>query len=252
MNGNTFFIKKGKKACLLIHGLTSSTQEVEEIANFLSKKNFTVIAPLLKGHNTSVQDLNRTNWHQWFDSVANSYDKIKNSEKIFVIGISIGATLALHLARQKRASALVLLAPAIFYKDKKVKLAPYLKYFIKIKTKNYKKYFPWRKVAYYDIYSDKAIKERIAYTQVGLNALSSALSLIKNVKKEIKKIKCPTLIIHSKKDHTILPNSASYIHNNISSKSKKILWLENSGHVITVDNEKEKVFQLVYDFIRNK
>ena len=78
------------------------------------------------------------------------------------------------------------------------------------------------------------------------------MSLIKNVKKELKKIKCPTLIIHSKKDHTILPNSASYIHNNISSKSKKILWLENSGHVITVDNEKEKVFQLVYDFIRNK
>ena len=147
MNGNTFFIKKGKKACLLIHGLTSSTQEVEELANFLSKKNFTVIAPLLKGHNTSVYELNKTNWHQWFDSVANSYDKIKNSEKIFVIGISIGATLALHLARHKRASALVLLAPAIFYKDRKVKLVSYLKYFINIKTKNYKKYFTWIKVS---------------------------------------------------------------------------------------------------------
>lgn len=252
MNGNSFFIKKGKKACLLIHGLTSSTQEVEEIARFLSKKNFTVIAPLLKGHNTKVQELNKTNWHDWFNSVLESYNKIKNNEKIFVIGISIGATLALNLAKQKKVSALVLLAPAIFYEDWKVKLVPYLKYFIKVKTKNYKKYFPWRKVAYYDIYSDKAVKERIAYNRVGLNALSSALLLIKNVKKEIKKINSPTMIIHSKKDHTISPSSANYVYDNIASKEKKIVWLKTSGHVITVDNEKEKVFQLVHDFIRNK
>jgi len=188
MNGNSFFIKRGKKACLIIHGLTSSTQEIEELAYFLAKKNFTVIAPLLRGHNTTIQELNKTNWRDWFNSVINAYNRIKNSKKIFVIGISVGAILALHLARQKRASALILLAPAIFYKDCKVKLAPFLKYFIKVKTKNYKKYFPWRKVSYYDIYNDKAIKERIAYKTVGLNALSSALSLIKNVKKELKKI----------------------------------------------------------------
>lgn len=252
MNGNSFFIKKGEKLCLLIHGLTSSTQEIEELANFLSKKNFSVIAPLLKGHNTTIQELNKTSWHDWFDSVTDAYNKIKKSKKIFVIGISIGAALALQLAENKKISALVLLAPAIFYKDWKVKFAQFVKYFLKAKKKNYKKYYPWRKAAYYDIYDEKAIKERIAYNKVALNALSSALSLIKNVKKELKEINIPTLIIHSKKDHTILPSSASYIYDNIGAKNKKLVWLENSGHVISVDNEKEKVFQLVYNFIGNK
>ena len=109
MNGKAFFIKKGEKACLLIHGLTSSTQEIEGLANFLSKKNFTIAAPLLKGHNTNEWDLDKTDWHDWFDSVVEAYCKIKKSRKIFVIGISIGATLALHLADHKKVSALVLL-----------------------------------------------------------------------------------------------------------------------------------------------
>ena len=252
MNGNSFFIKKGKKACLLIHGLTSSTQEIEELAVFLSKKNFTVIAPLLKGHNTSIYDLDKTNWHDWFDSVISAYNKIKKYKKIFVIGISIGASLALHLSARKKISSLVLLAPAIFYKDWKVKLAPSAKYFLKVKEKNYKKYYPWRKAAYYDIYNEGAIKERIAYNKISLKALSSALSLIKNIKKEFKEIKTPVMIIHSKKDHTILPNSASYIYNNIGSEDKNLIWLKNSGHVISVDNEKEKVFQSAYIFIKNK
>lgn len=252
MNGNTFFIEKGKKACLIIHGLTSSTQEIEELAYFLAKKNFTVIAPLLIGHNTTIQELNKTKWQDWFGSVTDAYNKIKDNEKIFVVGISIGATLALHLAKNKMVSGLVVLAPAIFYKEWKVKLAPFMQYFIKIKKKNYKKYYPWREEAYFDVYNEEAIKKRIAYDKVALSALSSALSLIKLVKSEINSVKPPALVIHSIKDHTILPRSASYIYENIGSKEKKIVWLKNSGHVITVDNEKEKVFQLVYSFIKNK
>ncbi|MBW2976365.1 alpha/beta fold hydrolase [Candidatus Woesearchaeota archaeon] len=249
MHGNPFFIKKGKKACLLIHGLTSSTQEIEELALFLSKKNFTVIAPLLKGHNTSIEDLNKTDWHNWFDSVIRAYKKIEKSKKIFVVGISIGAILALHLARHKKTNALVLLAPAVFYKDWRVRFINLAKYFIGAKKKNYKKYYPWREPAYYDIYNEEAIKQRVAYDEAGLNALSSALLLINHVKKELKKIYSPILIIHSKNDHTILPQSSSYIYNNIGSKEKKIIWLRNSGHVVSVDNEKEKVFQLVCNFL---
>ena len=252
MNGNLFFIKKSKKACLLIHGLTSSTQEVEELTNFLYKKNFTIIAPLLKGHNTKIQDLNKTKWQDWYWSVIEAHDKIKDYKKIFVIGISIGATLALHLAKNKKISGLVLLAPAIFYNDWKIRFLPIIKNFIKIKKKNYRKYYPWRKVSYYDIYSEELIKNRIAYKKVGLSALSSALSLIKVVKKEINKINCPTLLIHSKKDHTILPSSSSYIYDNLKVNDKRVVWLENSGHVISVDNEKKKVFQLTHNFIKNK
>src|SRR3989338_11278449 len=98
MKGNRFFWKK-KIGCLLVHGLTSSTQEIEELASYLCSKNYTALASLLKGHNTSVKDLSTTTWHDWYSSIQDDLDFLgRHCNKIYLIGLSIGATLLLHLA----------------------------------------------------------------------------------------------------------------------------------------------------------
>src|SRR3989344_1339725 len=238
MKGDRFFRKKSNVGCLLVHGLTSSTQEMEELASYLHSKNYTVLAPLLKGHNTSAKDLSRTAWHDWYSSVKKDFDFLnKNCSKIYVIGLSIGATLSLHLAasnKNNKIKGLVLLAPAIFYTSPLVKFTPILKYFKKYSIKDYGRYYPGRKEAFFDIADEKVLRGRIAYRQAPLASMESALKLIKIAKKEIKLINIPTLIIHSKKDNTIRPESSQFIYNNLKINHKKIIYIENSGHVISV------------------
>ena len=256
MKGQRLFKKNGKTGCLLIHGLTSTTQEIEDLFAFLYKKKNSVLATLLKGHNTSIEDLHETTWHDWYASVESDFDFLsKRCDEIFIIGLSVGATLALHLAANKRTPkirGLVLLAPAIFYASPLIHLTPFLQHLKRHTTKDYSKYYPKRKKAFFDIADGRALEGRIAYKKAPLRALASALSLIKIVKKEIRKIKLPALIMHSLKDNTIKPKSAWFVYNQISTlaERKKLVYLKNSGHVITVDFDKELVFKEIYNFIR--
>ena len=250
MRGNDFFFKRGRIACLLVHGLTGSSQEVEELGRFLVDKGFTVKGVLLKGHNTSVDELDRTRWNDWYHDVVESYKWLaKSYKKIYVIGLSMGAVLCLHLAAEFKVEGIVALAPAIFFKDWKTKFVPVAKYFMRFKKKNYNRFYPHRKYSPWDILSDEAYKERIAYKIISLRALGSGLDLIDKVRTELGRISCPILIIHSKKDHTADIKSADFIYSNISSVKKEKILLEKSGHVITVDVEKKKVFKDVLDFL---
>ena len=256
MKGQRLFKKNGKTGCLLIHGLTSTTQEIGDLSTFLYKKKNTVLSTLLKGHNTSVEDLQKTTWHDWYEPIEEDFDFLsKHCDKIYVIGLSIGATLALHLAANKRTPkirGLVLLAPAIFYVSPLIHLTPFLQRVKRYTTKDYSKYYPKRKESFFDIADDRALEGRIAYKKVPLKALASALGLIKIVKKEAKKVNVPVLIMHSLKDNTIKPKSARFVYNQLSTPAerKKLVYLKNSGHVITVDFDKGYVFKEIYNFIR--
>jgi len=250
MKGDSFFFKGGDTACLLIHGFTSSAQEVEELGKYLADKGFTVKGVLLKGHNTSPADLNKTTWQDWYNDVDEQYRWLnKHYKKIYVIGLSMGAVLALHLAANNKVTGIVALAPALFFQSWKANFAPVAKHFMKLHKKNYNKHYPHRKDSPWDILSDEAYNNRLAYKIVPVKALASSLKLIGIVKKELKKIISPILLIHSKKDHTIKPESIDYIYDNIGSQKKKKIFLEQSGHVITVDVEKNQVFKAVSDFL---
>jgi carboxylesterase len=83
-----------------------------------------------------------------------------------------------------------------------------------------------------------------------LNAVSELLKFFDHLKIDLKEIYAPTLIIYSKNDHVMDSKSAITIYNNISSKDKRILKLEKSYHILTLDIEKEKVFTEASNFIK--
>ncbi len=251
MKGNRFFLQKGNKGILLIHGLTATTQEIDELATFLSRHDYTVSAPLLAGHNSTFDALDRTTWKDWYASIDSAYnDLLKTTDSIHVIGQSMGATLALHLAKEHTSiKSLTLLAPAIFYHNPFAFLSPLLQYFMPKKTKDYTKYYPHRKHAYFDIVDDKAIEERVAHKEASLAAIASSLQLIRHVKKELPTINCPALMFHSINDHTMQFKSSQFIYDKIASKRKEFVVLEKSGHVLSVDIEKQKIFDKIASFL---
>jgi len=82
-----------------------------------------------------------------------------------------------------------------------------------------------------------------------LHALAQSLKLISVVKKSLNKITVPVLIIHSKEDHTTKAKGSEYLLKKIRSKKKKLVMLEESGHIISADVEKEMVFKEIEGFL---
>ena len=70
-------------------------------------------------------------------------------------------------------------------------------------------------------------------------------------RKNMQKVKCPILIIHSKEDDLTSIKSAYNVYNNVSSLEKKIIILENSYHLMLYDNEKDRVYNESLLFLNN-
>ncbi|MEW6359669.1 MAG: alpha/beta fold hydrolase [Planctomycetota bacterium] len=242
-----FFIERGPRACLLIHGFTSSPAEVRELGERLAKDGVTVRGPLLPGHGTRPDDLEKVTWRDWYGAVETEYLALKKGrDTVSVVGISMGATLAMQLARKHSPHKLVLLSP--YYRV------------------TYKWYYILPPEAYVDagallfryvnkmgrlMLNDKtAWAGHIAYDHVPTKAIQNLMALGRTVADAPAEIKTPTLIIHARRDDAAAPDGSQHIYDTIGSKEKKLIWLENSNHIITLDYDKEIVNQAALDFLR--
>jgi carboxylesterase len=226
-----------KTGCLLLHGLTSSPYEMHYLADFLHRKNFTVYSPLLPGHGQSPKALKKTGWHHWYDAAKSElFTMRKKCTNVFVIGQSMGAMLALHLSAHYQVNGIVALSPALILRNR-------FAYFSRL---IYKFYPYYKKTKGPDIKED--IKN-ITYKKIPVKAITQLLDLCSHVKDDLQDIYIPALIVYSKHDHVILPKSALMIYETLSSQDKRILALDKSYHVITLDVEKEIVFSEIHKFI---
>jgi carboxylesterase len=62
-------------------------------------------------------------------------------------------------------------------------------------------------------------------------------------------VKAPIVILQSKKDQVVNPQSANIIYKKVSSKDKQLVWFEKSGHEMLLDLEAEAATNTVMDFI---
>ncbi|MCD5413425.1 MAG: alpha/beta hydrolase [Clostridiales bacterium] len=241
-NTKPFYFKGGDTACLLIHGFTGTPAHMLPLGKFLHEKGFTTKAVLLKGHGTTVEDMQKTNYADWFTSVENAYQELKEKYKIvYVIGFSMGGILTLQLALKYDIPKIVAIATPMRVVDKLAKWTWIGKYFMKYK--------PWGEP------EDPAQDEKkyvIRYDKVPLNCVAEMMRAMKKVEKELTKVESETLVIQPRKDKSVMPISAEIIYDNISAKRKKLIWLENSYHGCTLGKEKDIIHEEIFLFFKNE
>ena len=88
----------------------------------------------------------------------------------------------------------------------------------------------------------------LAYGEVPVACIREVVTLIALTKDLMHRINCPSLIIHSREDHVVPPANAMSIAETISSDDIRILWLRNSYHVSTLDNDKDLIVDRVGRF----
>jgi len=142
-NAKEFYFEGNKVGCLLIHGFTGTPAEMKLLGLYLNEKGYTVKGVLLRGHGTTVEDMEKTNWKDWMVSAENGLIELKKKcEKVAVIGLSMGGIIALNLASKHSLDYVVSISSPIKITNKQAYWAPVMKFFKRYAIRENKKINP--------------------------------------------------------------------------------------------------------------
>src|SRR5258708_34217331 len=177
----------GPTGVRLCNGLTGRPQSLRPWAEYLASEGLAVSLPRLPGHGTTWQEMNRTRWEDWYAEVDRAFGELQGAtSEIFVMGLSMGACLALRLAELNGAavSGLVLGNPSITADTQLFLLAPVLKAIIP---------------SLHGVGSDskKEGVTQLAYGRTPTRAAATLPALWKVTQGDLKRLSAPTLVYHS-------------------------------------------------------
>lgn len=236
-----FLAGNNSKGVLLIHGYTGTPAEMRLLGEHLQQEGYTVLGVRLPGHGTVPQELNETNWQDWYSEAERGFYRLQQCcREVMVAGLSMGGLLAMVVAAKLPVTKAVFMAAPIYVQDWRAPLLPFLKYFIHYLRKKKRNYFT-------------AEKYNLAYNVMPVKPLSSLFALTELCKQKLlPQITIPCLIMQSTVEHTVKPSSAAYIYEHLGSQCKELVWYRSSGHILTLDIEREEVFKKISEFFRSE
>lgn len=227
-------------AVLLCHGFTGSPQSLQPWADHLAAAGFGVRLPRLPGHGTSWRDMQMTRWDDWYAEVDRAFSELKAAyDLVFVMGLSMGGTLALRLAERHGAEVpgVVLVNASVKADKAMIKLVPALKWLVPTVP------------GIGNAIKKKGVTE-LAYERVPLKALDSFARAWKVVQADLPQVTQPVLLFRSTVDPVVHTSNSSLILSRISSTDVTERILEESSHVATLDNDAQQIFEASVGFIR--
>jgi carboxylesterase len=255
-------------AVILIHGLTGSPQELKYVARFLNQGGYSVICPRLANHGEPIEVLKKTKWQEFYQSVRAAFQEMTGRyENIYVSGLSMGAILALLLADEfnDQVSAVSCLSPTLFYDGWNIPwyqcFLP-LAYFTPLKNFFYLKEEPPYGIKnkkmqqlihkYYssaDLHNAKDVAH-YGYPYFPMTLIYQLHLMVKYLSGRLSNIKVPVQLIQSAQDDMTSVKNSQFIYDRIQSDRKELVLLNDSYHVITMDQERQKVAQNMDSFFK--
>jgi carboxylesterase len=227
------------QGALVLHGFTGNPFSIRGVAAAVADVGLTVEAPRLPGHGTSVDEMLGTSWSEWSATVEDAYLELATRcEKVAVVGLSMGGTLACWLAeRYSDIAGLVLVNPLV-------------------------RSIPADQVALVrsmveggdslmdGIGSDIAQPDvlEVSYSQTPLRPLLSLLEAADDVGARLADIACPVLLFSSRVDHVVEPVNGDDIVAALGDRCERV-WLERSFHVATLDYDRDEIQKRAADFV---
>lgn len=235
-----FTFKGGKRAVLLLHGFTGNSADVRMLGRYLEKQGYTCHAPHYKGHGVPPEELVKTGPSDWWKDVMMAYDFLKSEghEEIAVAGLSLGGVFSLKLGYTVPIKGIVTMCAPMYIKSEEMMYKGVLEY-----AREFKKYEGKTQEQIeleMDLLADKP-----------MNTLKALQELITDVREHVDLIYAPTFVVQGRHDDVINPKSADIINDAIESPVKKIKWYEESGHVITLDKERNQLHEDVFEFLES-
>ena len=206
---------------LCLHGLGGTGATMWPIVAACIDAGFTTLAPTLPGHGTDPAALVGLTWADWLQAA-------REWEADVVVGQSMGACLALQLAAEQRCRAAVCINPLAADPDAIDGLM-------------------WRKSrghSWIDVAPSGV--EEIAYERLPVDALITMTEGVGSI--DVTSIDRPVLLVTSVNDEIVDPASSDMIAAALIGTVRR-LYLQQSGHVATLDRERRLVQRATVDFV---
>lgn len=242
--GEPFFFPGSRTGCLLVHGFTGAPNEMRLLGEHLAACGFSVLGIRLSGHGTEMPDLLRAREQDWIASVEDGYHLLRGcTDRIFVMGLSMGGLLALHAGAHLPVAGVVAMSTPYRTPHPLVQrmrpAIPLLSHF-------------WRyaKKSGSDLVDEAARETHVDYEAHPLRAVAELEDLVQEMQASLPDVQVPVLLIQSRGDTTVPSDHVELIADALGSEDIKTVWLQSSGHVITRDVEQDMVFQACESFIK--
>jgi len=236
-----FYFKGSKTGCLVSHGFTGTTQSMHFLASFLAQEGgLTVIGPRLTGHGTRPEDMAQSTAEDWIRDLEQAMETLQEQcSKIFITGLSMGGTLTLYMAAMypDTFAGAIPINAAVFLNSPDMAGLAFMR--------NAPDTVP-------GVGSDikKPGVTELAYPIVPVPAIRQLYALMGATRELLPRLVCPTLVFQSRDDHVVAPENAPYIIEHTGTEEKRLVWLEESYHVATLDNDKERIASETLQFIQ--
>ena len=227
---------------LVVHGFGGTPAHLRMLANHLNADGFTVHGPLLEGHGTQLEHMERTGRREWLATVEKGFQDLSSDcDRVHVFGFSMGGLLCLSLAARLPAASLTTLNTPIKLHDRRRPLARVMQYVQPFRMWDSDEPHPTGEAAHY----------WIQYDGFSMKAAVQLMDLIRETKARLAEVTCPLLVIQSRADESVRPVSAEIILHRTSSFRKRLVWLECSRHNSLLDDERSIIHDQVVDHLRH-
>ncbi|NVM35217.1 MAG: alpha/beta fold hydrolase [Candidatus Lokiarchaeota archaeon] len=237
-----FFFEGNKIGILILHGGGGgSCADLKRLAEDLHKKGgYTISVPLLPGFGTKPEDLKNVTIEEWKSALDEETTILMDiCDKIIVGGHSMGGILTIILAANYTLDAIFTISAPIGIQTFLFHLVPLFEIFKK----------------YHAINSEQLKKETsgkwIGYNKIPLNIAKKIKKLMKDMKKSLHMVNCPTLLFQGRLDSEIKKKSMDYIFSNIATNYKKKIWLEQNSHPILNSPDHNQIVLETFNFIND-
>lgn len=250
-----------KTGILLFHGLAGTAGEVKYVANQLTRRGYHVFTPTVGGLACGSDCFNLARWRDWLSSACRALDQAtRQCDVLYVGGLSAGATLALRLAieRPSHIQGLLLLAPTLSVNGWAIPNT--MKLFNLVQARWLARRFNFEERQPFGLKDERVrsmvvdgLKREFAHTDVNVFrvngvALLELRRLASAVRRDLKSISHPVLLVHPRDDDQADLNNSFDILLNVSGPVESVV-LDDSYHFITLDRQRQLVVDAIDRFV---
>lgn len=252
-----FTLGKTRQAAVFLPGLCGSLLEMGSLPKMLEQLGHTICFPKIEGYYAQT---GITPYKEWLDQLDRVVALLhQDHDDVALIGLSMGATLAIaYESKYHKCKSIVALAPVLAYDGWNV---PWYSFILSMICRLGVRGWSVKESEPFGLRNTE-IRRRVAkqikaqeISEVGSSSLSAnhlyqGLKLIAFAKEDLQDFNADLLIISAIDDDVVSPQSAELINATVKSPMKKLIWLGNSYHIITLDNEREIVVNESIEFIQ--
>jgi carboxylesterase len=235
----------GSKGVLLLHGFGDTPQSLARLAADLHAQGWAVRVPLLHGHGASLQAFTSARADEWLIGARTALMELRGrASHVAIIGQSMGGALAAILSTEGGVGTLVLLAPYMALPRRAARIGAF--------HSVVSPFVPYLRSRSESSILDPEARRKALGRGITTPRLLHELSLVvRRARAASPSVAAPTLVIHSRNDPRVTIADAEAAFARLGSEEKALEWVERSGHVISVDFDRELVAQRVIDWLES-